>query len=153
MSTSKVIERMHAAGFILAVNDAGLSVSPADRLSDRQRQWLRAHKAEILAALRATRTSESVLEAGQAGNDVEAANDRVIVHVPEFAASSGSRYSFDLSVPRVNLPLLRRSLRFQLRNGHGGSLLGSPGTTAEELRAVLLSKYAGGLESINGDPP
>jgi len=99
----------------------------------------------------APRLSDSLLEASQAGNDIQPANDRVIVHVPEYETASGNRVSFDLDVPAANLPLLRKSLQFRLENGDGGSLLGSPGTTAEELREILLSKYTDRLASIDGE--
>lgn len=148
MSVAAAIEKIRLAGFTVEADGDNIAIDPFDELSDRQLTWLRAHKSEVLAELRATRSSGSVLEAGQAGNDVEAANDRVIVHVPEFTAASGRRVSFDLDVPVANLPLLRRSLRFQLRNGHGGSLLGSPGATEAELMELLIEKYGARLAEI-----
>jgi hypothetical protein len=88
---------------------------------------------------------------GQSGNDIEAANDRVLVHVPEYRAQSGKRYSFDLDLPRANLPALRQSLRFELIGDQGGgSILGKPGASADEVRAVLVRKYGTRLASING---
>ncbi len=47
---------------------------------------------------------------------------------------------------------VRFSLRFALRNGQGGSVLGGPGTSAEELREILLSKYGSRLASVDGQP-
>lgn len=61
-------------------------------------------------------------------------------------------YAFEVDVPEQQAPAARASLRFRLKNGDGGSLLGSPGTTEEELREVLVAKYAGRLESINEQP-
>lgn len=76
----------------------------------------------------------------------------MIVHVPEFTAASGNRVSFDLDVPAANLPLPRKSLQFRLKSGQGGSVLGGPGASAEELREILLSKYTDRLASIDGQP-
>lgn len=53
-------------------------------------------------------TPGAVLDTGQAGNDIEAANDRVIVHVAEFVTAGGNRVSFDMDVPVANLAPLRK---------------------------------------------
>ncbi len=205
MSTSEAIERMHVAGFLLAANGESLSVSPAENLSDRQRQWLRAHKAEILDELRAMRSADAVLDA-DGGHDLAPAND--LHHLPSRLVSVATRvcrelhgddegqiqrmlddlaaypesdwgaltehfesqlppppepgrehipmqaagFEFLLDVPAEYAPAVRESLRFQLKNGQGGSLLGSPGTTAEELRGVLLARYGSRLAAINDQP-
>ncbi len=48
------LDKIRAAGFELAPSDdGGLLVRPAERLTDGQRQWLAAHKADLLAALAA----------------------------------------------------------------------------------------------------
>lgn len=49
------LDKMRAAGFEVAIapEDGGLLVRPADRLTDAQRQWVAAHKADLLAALAA----------------------------------------------------------------------------------------------------
>ena len=48
------LDKMRAAGFELALSDdGGLLVRPADRLNDGQRQWLKANRAALLAALAA----------------------------------------------------------------------------------------------------
>ncbi len=193
MSTSEAIERMHVAGFLLAANGESLSVSPAENLSDRQRQWLRAHKAEILAELRAMRSADAVLDA-DGGHDLAPANDghqlpsrlvsaairvcrdihgddegqvqqmlddlaahppedwdalieRFEVQLPpppepgrEHIPMQAAGFEFLLDVPAEHAPAVREALRFQLINGQGGSLLGSPGTSAAELRGILLAK-------------
>ncbi len=152
MTVATAIEKIRQSGFVIEAEGDRIAIDPFDALTAGQVAWLREHKSEILAELRAMRASDALLEAGQPGNDIQPANDRVIVHVPEFTTAAGNRYSFDLSVPRANLPLLRESLRFRLHNGDGGSLLGSPGTPAEELREMLRSKYGERLESINEQP-
>ena len=46
------LDRLRAAGFEVAIApDDGLMVRPAERLTDAQRAWLKAHKAALLAAL------------------------------------------------------------------------------------------------------
>lgn len=149
MTAAGVIAKLRNAGFVIGVEGDSIAIEPIDELTDRQLAWLREHKTEILDELRAARASNTTLDAGQAGNDLEAANDRVIVPVPEFTMASGKRVSFELDVPVANLPLLRKALRFQLRNGQGGSLLGSPGTTEEELREILISKYGSRLSAVD----
>jgi len=58
-------------------------------------------------------------------------------------------YAFEVDVPEQQAPAARASLRFRLKNGQGGSLLGSPGTPAEELRGILVSKYSERLAAID----
>jgi glutamate dehydrogenase/leucine dehydrogenase len=59
-----------------------------------------------------------------------------------------------MSAPRANLDRLRAVLKFTLKDGGGGgSLLGSPRTSEEELREILREKYSDRLESINGTAP
>ena len=71
--------------------------------------------------------------------------------MPEYETASGNRYAFDLDVPKANIPALRHSLRFELKdNQGGGSILGKPGASVDEVRAVLLMKYAGRLATIDG---
>jgi hypothetical protein len=144
MNIADTIQKVKEAGFHLAVDGDDIIVTPPGKLSDQQRDYLRAHKPEIISALRA---SDS-----EGGNDLPAANDdRITVSVPEFTLSTGQRVSFDLDVPKANLPALRRSLRFELKDGQGGgSILGRPGGTEEHLRDVLVRKYERRLASING---
>ncbi len=48
------LDKIRAAGFELALSAAGgLMIRPADRLNDGQRQWLKANRAALLAALAA----------------------------------------------------------------------------------------------------
>ena len=51
MNAAEMVVRMQRAGFNLGVKDDALTITPASRLTDPQRQWIRDHKAEILAAL------------------------------------------------------------------------------------------------------
>ena len=151
MHVAEAIIKMHEAGFTLAANGDALSVSPADQLTVQQRQFIRENKQDILAALR---SPGAVLGACQPGNDIEPANDaRVLVHVLELTLSTGQRISCDMSVPAKNLPKLRHSLRFTLKdNGGGGPLLGEPGKSEAELREMLIEKYGSRLATINGEP-
>jgi hypothetical protein len=148
MSIADTIQRIEAAGFHLVADGDDIVVTPAGLMTDLQKDWIRQRKTGILAALRA---SESLLDAG-GGDDLPPANDpRITVHVPEFTLSTGQRVSFDLDVPTANVPTLRQSLRFELKDGQGGgSILGQPGGTEEHLRDVLVRKYRGRLATING---
>jgi TubC N-terminal docking domain len=148
MDAIAYIQKVSAAGFSLACDGDRLLVSPIENLTDAERRSLAEHKTELLAALRA---SEAIIDA-DGGNDLEPANDRVQIHVPEYPAQSGQRYSFDMTVPRASLPALSRtSLKFMLKDDQGGgSILGKPGATEDEVRAVLLRKYGGRLATING---
>jgi hypothetical protein len=149
MDASTFIQKVQAAGFTLAIDGDRLLVSPIENLTAAQRKSLADYRPEIMAALR---SSETLLDA-DGGHDLSPANDdRVVVHVPEFALSTGKHVSFDLDVPKVHLPALRQSLRFELiDNQGGGSILGTPGQTDGELRDRLVQKYGDRLESINGE--
>ena len=149
MDAFDFIQRIEGAGFTVALTHGNLAISPASDLNDKQREFIRSHKDDLVAALR---SSETLLDA-EGGNDLAPANDRTTVHVPAYETASGGRYSFDMTVPTVNLPALTRtSLQFKLVDDQGGgSLLGSPGRTEEELRDVLGRKYGDRLESINGE--
>jgi hypothetical protein len=130
MSIQDTLQKIQAAGFSLALDGNDIVVNPPGMLNDQQRQYLKEHKGEILAELQ----------------------DRVIVHVPEYTLATGKRVSFDLDVPKANLPALRHSLRFELNDDQGGgAIIGKPGASVDEVRDVLLMKYAGRLESINGE--
>ncbi len=48
-----ILSRIQSAGFGLEVEGGTLFVSPSDRLTDKQRQFLKAHKPQLLAALAA----------------------------------------------------------------------------------------------------
>jgi hypothetical protein len=41
-------------------------------------------------------------------------------------------------------------VRFRLKDGQGGSLLGEPGRTGAELRAMLVDRYGDRLASVDG---
>ena len=151
MDVGTFITRMRQEGFSVREVDGQLGISLASRLDDEQRQWISAHKASILTALRSAGT---MLESGQTGHDLEPANDRVVVHVPEHTVKSGNRYSFDLDLPRKHLDGLRAVVRFQLKdNGGGGSVLGEPGTPREALVADLQSRYGERLATVDGVKP
>lgn len=151
MNTTDFLSRIEGAGFTIGLMGGNLAVSPASCLNDRQRDFIRSHREELVAAIRA---SESFLD-DAGGHDLLAANDeRVVVHVPDYQAQNGKRYSFDLNVPKVHLPALRRSLRFELKDDQGGgSILGKPGSSVDEVREVLVRKYGDRLQSINGGAP
>ncbi|MFM8442897.1 MAG: hypothetical protein ACKN9W_06080 [Methylococcus sp.] len=96
-----------------------------------------------------------MLEASQAGHDLEPANDRVVVHVPEHTVKSGHRYSFDLDLPRKHLDGLRAVVRFRLKDDQGGgSVPGEPGMPREAVVAGLKSRYGERLATIfDGEAP
>jgi len=130
MTIQDTLQKIQAAGFSLALDGNDIVVNPPGMLNDQQRQYLKEHKGEILAELQ----------------------DRVVVHVPEYTLATGTRISFDFDVPKANLPALRHSLRFELKDGQGGgSILGKPGASVDEVRDVLGRKYGDRLESISGE--
>jgi hypothetical protein len=142
MNAVAIIEKMQAAGFSLSVDGADLIVQPPGKLTDAQRAFLKAQKARLIDAL---------LEASQPGNEHPPANDgRVTIHVPDLALSTGQRIACDMTIPKANLPALKRtSLRFTLIDDQGaGSLLGEPGMTEGELREVLAEMYGERLEGV-----
>ena len=64
----RALNRMTRAGFALALEDNALVVSPADRLNDAQRAFIRAHKAALVALLLdAEVVYRAVEQAGPAG--------------------------------------------------------------------------------------
>ena len=129
MSIAQAIEKIRKAGFSIEAEADRIAIEPFSGLSESQLVWVKEHKAEILAELQ----------------------ERVTVHVPEFTLQTGRRVSFDLDVPKANIPALRHSLKFELKDGHGGgSILGKPGASKDEVRSVLLMKYEGRLATIDG---
>jgi len=147
MGAIDFIQRIEGAGFVVALTDGNLAISPASGLNDIQRDFIRSHRDELVDALR---SSETLLD-DEGGNDLAPANDRVLIHVPEYQAQSGKRVSFDLDVPIIHLPALRQSLRFELKDDHGGgSILGAPGQSDGELRDRLAQKYGPRLATIDG---
>lgn len=82
----EALGKIRSAGFTLAVDGEDLIISPPGRLSPDQRQYLISHKAEIIGAL---------LEADQAGNDLEAANEIspnvTPVHLPDRLVTAARR--------------------------------------------------------------
>lgn len=64
----RALNRMTRAGFALALEDNALVVSPADRLNDAQRAYIRAHKAALVALLMDAETLAAALAlSGPAG--------------------------------------------------------------------------------------
>jgi hypothetical protein len=86
------VSKIQAAGFHLALRGDALEVSPASRLTAPQRQFIREHKAEILAALKAANDS--------APTETTDLSTYEVVHFDEFRLSDGRRVSFDLAIPR-----------------------------------------------------
>jgi hypothetical protein len=67
-ATVRAWHRMRAAGFSLTVEGDGLVVTPASRLSERQRALLRAHKAALVQLLNDAETlARALIAAGPAG--------------------------------------------------------------------------------------
>lgn len=52
------LHRIQAAGFTLALENGGLAIVPASKLTDEQRAFIASHKAELIAALVARVTTE-----------------------------------------------------------------------------------------------
>ena len=71
MDAFDFITRIESAGFTLDLADGNLAISPASQLTDSQRQWIRDHRDELVAALR---SSESLLDA-EGGHDLLPGND------------------------------------------------------------------------------
>ena len=64
----RAMNRMRAAGFVLELDGPALTVSPADRLTDAQRAYIRAHKPALVALLQdAAVLHEVLVQAGPAG--------------------------------------------------------------------------------------
>ncbi len=55
VSIYEVIQRIQAAGFTLKECNGLLSVEPADKLTDSQRQWIAKHERAIALHLKVTR--------------------------------------------------------------------------------------------------
>jgi len=62
------MNRMRTAGFALALEDNALIVSPADRLTDEQRRFIRTHRPALVALLQdAEIVYRAMVQAGPAG--------------------------------------------------------------------------------------
>ena len=132
MTIQDTLQKIQAAGFSLTLDGNDIVVNPPGKLNDQQRQFLKEHKGEILAEL----------------------HERVVVHVPAFTLQTGKRVAFDLDLPKANIPALRQSLRFELKDGQGGgSILGVPGQTEDELMEVLMRKYQDRIARIVSRSP
>lgn len=148
MDSKAFITRIEQAGFALAMNGDKLRITPASKLTDPQRDFIAGHRAELIQALR---LRDLELESSQSGNDHPAANDdRVTVHVPAFRLQTGQVVQFDATVPKSNLVKMREVVRFTLIDHQGGgSILGEPGKSRDELAEILTEKYGDRLETID----
>lgn len=64
----RALNRMRQAGFTMELDGTALVVSPADRLTDAQRAYIRAHKPALVALLQdAAVLHEALMQAGAAG--------------------------------------------------------------------------------------
>ena len=64
----RALNRMRTAGFVLELDGPDLVVSPADRLSESQRAFIRAHKAALVELLMDAETlAAALVQAGAAG--------------------------------------------------------------------------------------
>ena len=64
----RALNKMRVAGFALSVRDDRLIVAPADRLSEKQRDYIRTHKQALVALLMDAETLHAALAlAGPAG--------------------------------------------------------------------------------------
>ena len=64
----RALNKMRAAGFALSVRDGRLTVKPADRLTEQQDTFIRAHKPALVALLMDAETLHAALAlAGPAG--------------------------------------------------------------------------------------
>lgn len=68
MAAVRALNRMRRAGFVLELDGDALVVSPADRLSEAQRAYIRQHKPALVALLHdADVLHHALVEAGSAG--------------------------------------------------------------------------------------
>ena len=68
MAAVRALKRIRAAGFTLELDGAALAVAPADRLTDPQRAYIRAHKPALVKLLiDAAVLHEALVQAGPAG--------------------------------------------------------------------------------------
>lgn len=108
---ASAIQRMTGAGFTLRLVGDALQVSPADRLSDEQRDFIRDHKAALVAALAQPATPEQepltavqALEAlRQAGFTVTAKGDNLIIEPADQLTEMQRAFSGKLNWAMVQL--------------------------------------------------
>ncbi|WP_394543466.1 hypothetical protein [Azorhizophilus paspali] len=72
------LDYLRRAGLAIELEGERLRVTPADRLTDAYRQYLRDHKAELLAELIAVNDSQPVPEPPQATPAAESATEAVV---------------------------------------------------------------------------
>ena len=64
----RVLNRMRAAGFVLSLDGSALAVSPADRLTEAQRAFIRTHRPALVNLLQDAETVyRALVQAGPAG--------------------------------------------------------------------------------------
>lgn len=72
MTLAQMIDRIERCGLHLAADGPDIVVTPAGRLTDPQKDWIRRHKDELLEVLRQPGRLIEV----DGGNDLPAANDQ-----------------------------------------------------------------------------
>ena len=75
MDAIDFIKRIEGSGFTVALSNGNLAISPAADLNDRQRDFIRSNKDEMVSALRSSRYCVEVVEV----KDVEAANNHSLI--------------------------------------------------------------------------
>ena len=123
------IFRIEQAGFNLAVTETGdLAIAPFSRLTDQQRQFIRAHKPALVRAL----TSKAQ-------------------HVTTIVHTSQGRYSVDMELNATQeqiaeaIPKLA-VVHYRLKDGEGAGTLLAPGGLQSALEK-LRKQYGDQLES------
>jgi hypothetical protein len=76
MSIAAALEKIRQAGFVIEADGDHIAIEPFDELTVQQIEWLRGCKPDIIAALR---SETAILDGGQAGNDIEPANQEPIL--------------------------------------------------------------------------
>lgn len=126
MNSHQVLSKIQSAGFTIEAHDGNLIVTPASKLTDAQRQFIRQHKADLLELL--TRT------------------ERVTV----VAKTSIGRATVDMHIPAKHMPELPHHgavVRFKLVDNEGGGTLIDP-EGWDSARLVLEQKYGKRLERL-----
>ena len=70
MTPTQMIEQIERCGFHLEVDGSDIVVSPSGRLTDPQRQFIREHKQDILAALTAANDGQILVQAWTPNGDM-----------------------------------------------------------------------------------
>jgi hypothetical protein len=110
MGAPDVLGHLRALGLTLAAEGSNIIVRPRQALTDEARQLIKAHKAELLAALRPTSPEETGNNRTEAAPtlgryalavDQDASHEHVTVTMTiRGALPDGSAVSFELTIPR-----------------------------------------------------